>query len=419
MARIAFAWELGGSYGHALASAALAHSLAARGHRIALVFRELHQLALLPEARHFDVFQAPRSSVEGAGRKRPDSYAEILLGSGYSDARELTALLGGWLSLWRRWKPDLVVADFAPTALAAARIASTRRVTYGNGFFTPPRLNPLPAFRHDEPIAQENVVRADREALASLNAAFAALGAPPLATLSQMFETDDDFICTFPELDHYGSRPESGYWGPRLRFDQGAEIEWPPGGGQRIFVYLQRDLAQLDAVIAWLARSPHRVISFIPDLDERRRAQLAARHRTVAERPLRLDRLLKQCDLMVCHGGEIAAGAIMYGVPQLLFPTHYEQYLLARRIELLGAGGWIGPAGSSAHVATAFERLLGDASFAAACRAFAKRYAAYSPQEQRRRVVARIEQIIEAAPTSWGPPPTAPILSPSSKGEIR
>jgi len=409
MARIAFAWELGGSYGHALASAALAHSLATRGHQIALAFRELHQLALIPEARGFDVFQAPRSTNEGVLRPRPDSYADILLGSGYADAGELTSLVGAWRSLLGEWKADLVVADFAPTALAAARLLGIRRVTYGNGFFTPPRLDPLPAFRHDEPVAGERVLATDRAALASVNAAFAAFGAPALSSLSQMFETDDDFLCTFPELDHYGSRPESGYWGPRLRFDQGAECEWPEGPGKHVFVYLQRNLPQLDAVIDWLAGTPHRVIAFIPDLDDARSRKLAARHRVVAEKPLKLERLLKRCDLLVCHGGEISAGAVMYGVPQLLFPTHYEQYLLARRLELLGAAGWIGPAGDAAVVTQALARFTAEPAFATAARAFAKRYAGYSPQEQRRRVVARIEQIVGSAP----------ILSPTSTGSTK
>ena len=409
MARIAFAWELGGSYGHALASAALAHSLAGRGHRIALVFRELHQLLLLPEAHAFDIFQAPKSAAEGIGRARPDSYADILLGCGYADARELTALLGGWRSLWSAWKPDLVVADFAPTALAAAHLAGIRRVTYGNGFFTPPRLDPLPPFRHDEPVVPERVLATDRAVLASVNAAFSAFAAPPLATLAQMFETDEDFLCTFPELDHYGSRPTSAYWGPRLRFDHGAERDWPEGGGKRVFVYLQADLPQLDAVIDWLARSPHRVIAFIPGLDSPRQAKLAARHRVVVERPVKLERLMKRCDLLVCHGGEISAGALMYGVPQLLFPTHYEQFLLARRLEILGAAGWIGPAGSAEHVGAALSRLVGDAAFPAAAQAFARRYSAYSPQEQRRRVVARIEQILNADP----------ILTPSPSGAPR
>jgi UDP:flavonoid glycosyltransferase YjiC (YdhE family) len=398
MARIAFAWELGGSYGHALASTTLAHALHARGHRIALVFRELHQLALLPESRDFDIFQAPRHAAEGLGRPRPDSFADILLGSGYASANDLTALIGAWRSLWKAWKPDLVVADFAPTAIAAARLLDIRRVTYGNGFFTPPRLDPLPPFRHDEPISTEAVAASDRQALESVNAAFAAFDAAPLATLARMFETDEDFLCTFPELDHYGSRPAAGYWGPRLRFDRGAETNWPAGSGKRVFVYLQANLPQLDAVMQTLVASPHRVIAFIPGLDPARRKRLEARHRIVAERPLRLDRLLQGCDLMLSHGGEIAAGALLHGVPQLVFPTHYEQYLLARRIELLGVGGWIGPAAGATVVAQSLQRAMAEGSFAAAARGFAQRYPAYSAREQRRRVVARIEQILAAPP---------------------
>jgi UDP:flavonoid glycosyltransferase YjiC (YdhE family) len=270
-------------------------------------------------------------------------------------------------------------------------------------------LDPLPPFRHDEPVSPESVKASDRQALASMNEALAAFDAPRLTTLSQMFETDEDFICTFPELDHYGSRPTSGYWGPRLRFDRGAEMDWPAGDGKRVFVYLQSTLAQLDTVIDWLVASSHRVVAFIPDLDAARRERLAARHRIVSDRPLRLDRLLRRCDLMVCHGGEITAGSLMYGVPQMLFPTHYEQYLLARRVELLGAGGWIGPAASASVVTGALQRVLAEASFTTAARAFAQRYAAYSPQEQRRRIITRVEQILAAAN----------ILPPRTSGETR
>src|SRR5688572_18939863 len=242
MARIAFAWELGGSYGHAISSAALARALHLRGHRIALIFRELHQLAFLPESSEFDVFQAPRYAREGEARGIPANYADILLGSGYADPRSLTSLIGGWRALLSRWSPDLLVADFAPTALAAARLVGVRCVTYGNGFFTPPRLDPLPPFRHDEPVAQERLVQSDADALASLNAAMASFGGSSFTRLAEQFEVEEDFLCTFPELDHYGSRPASGYWGPRIRFDRGLEVDWPSGSGKRVFVYVQRSL---------------------------------------------------------------------------------------------------------------------------------------------------------------------------------
>jgi UDP:flavonoid glycosyltransferase YjiC (YdhE family) len=107
----------------------------------------------------------------------------------------------------------------------------------------------------------------------------------------------------------------------------------------------------------------------------------------------RLDLLLPGCDLLVCHGGDIASGAIASGIPQLTLPGHYEQHLTAIRIEQLGAGLAIRRPSSLVPV---LDRLLGDPSFGARARAFAARYPAWSPSEQRRRVLARLEQVLAA-----------------------
>ena len=394
MARIAFAWELGGEYGHVMSCAGLAGGLALHGHRIAFMFRELRQLSVIPESRNYDVFQAPRSPREGRGMAIPASYSDILLGFGYSDPGELTALVGGWRSLLARWKPDLMVSDFSPTSLLAARTLGIECVTYGNGFFVPPRASPLPAFRVETPPDPAHLARSDTSVLANVNAALGQYGAAPLERLAQIFETREDFLCTFPELDHYGTRETSGYWGPRVRFDRGIDIEWPQGDGKRIFVYVKTDLPHLDALIDVLCASSHRIVAFIPGLDEGRRGRLAGRKRIVTDRPVRLDRFMKGCDLIVCHGGEIATGALTFGVPSLLYPTHYEQYLTALRIEQLGAAASVPASAAPAEVALGFAKLTGDGRYAAAARAFANRYAAFSPSEQRRRIIARIEQVL-------------------------
>jgi UDP:flavonoid glycosyltransferase YjiC (YdhE family) len=93
----------------------------------------------------------------------------------------------------------------------------------------------------------------------------------------------------------------------------------------------------------------------------------------------------------------------MSGVPQLLFPVQYEQFLTATRIAQLGAGLALLPAASAAEVANALRSVLTDARFKAAARAYAKRYPAYSPAEQQRRIVKRIEDIL-AAPVDGGEP---------------
>ncbi len=393
MARIAFAWELGGEYGHAMSCAALARALHARGHSIALVFREVQQLAYLPETRAYDVFQAPRAAAEGRAAV-PASLADILLGCGYADPAELTRLLGEWRALLGSWKPDLVLADFAPTAMLAARSLGLTIATFGNGFFVPPRRAPLPPFRVDEPVDERRLAAADVAALASVNTALASFAAPPLAILADQFQAAEHFLCTFPELDHYGGREASGYWGPRIRFDRGKEIAWPKRAGKRIFVYVKRALPLLDALIGWLAALPHRVVAFVPGLEPERRQRLEGPGRIVADRPVRLDGLLRECDLIVCHGGETATGALLYGVPQLLFPFHYEQYLTARRLEQVGGAAWLGVAAPPAAIGAAIEALLADPRFGRAATAFAARYRSFSPEEQRRRIVARIEELL-------------------------
>lgn len=418
MARIAFAWELGGELGHAMAISTLARMLHARGHRIAYIFRELHQLHYIADSSQYDIFQAPVSVAEGHGSPIPVSFAEILIGCGYDTPRHLSGMLAGWLALLQRWKPDLVVSDFAPSALLAARVLKLKRVAYGNGFAIPPRLSPLPAFRFDEPVDPKRVADADARALASANGALARVGAPPLRSLAQQFETDEDFLATFPELDSYGNRPQAGYWGPRFSADSGASVHWPAGKGKRVLVYLKNNMANLDAIIAALAASDYRVAAFIPELQKERRQVLQGPTRIVAEKPMRLAPLLQECDLFISQGGNVCVGALMSGVPQLVIPGQYEQYLTGRRLEQVGAGLWLDATAKQGEISGALQRLLGSPRFITAARAFAHRYRTYSPAEQQRRIVARIEEII-ARPSRWGALPhtgAAPILTPTATG---
>lgn len=403
MARILFGWEMGGELGHVVACSGLARSLSLRGHQVAFAFRELRQLSFVADARGFEAFQAPRSVREAGGDAIPASFADIMLGCGYADRDELAGLVGGWRSLLSGWRPDLVVADFAPTALLAARSLGIPRVTFGNGFFLPPPLVPLPPFRLDHTVDAGRLANADARALAAANHALARFGSPPLGKLADMFDADEHFLCTFPELDHYATRATSGYWGPRLRFDLGNEVPWPHGPGKRVFVYVKRFLPQLDALIDVLAASSHTVVAFIPDLDDARRARLASRNRTVSARPVRLQSLMRHCDLLVSHGGEISTGALLHGVPSVLFPSHYEQFLTALRLRQLGAGQWLSREAGREDVGRAIGTVLADPGYASRARAFANRYAAFSPSEQRRRIVLRIEEILAARKAILGP----------------
>lgn len=394
MARIAFAWELGGELGHAIACWASASALAARGHSVAFMFRELQNLRFLPgSVEGFGLFQAPTIPNEGEGEGQPHAFADILRGCGYRDPAVLAGLVGRWRELYRTWKPDLVVEDYAPTALLAARLEGIRRVRCGNGFAMPPRLVPIPPFRFDAPPPPERVAASEAGVLEVVNAALDRLGEAPLANLAQQFESVDDLLCTFPELDHYGSRPATGYWGPNLQVVAGQRAEWTGLSARRVFVYLKRHLPHVDALIDALVASRCQVVAFIPDLEPERRARLEGPGRVVSSRPVQLDSVLNQCELVVSHGGTLAPGSLMRGIPQLVLPTHYEQFLTAVRLEQMGVGGWVGPGAPPEQVGRTLEAMLANPRHLHAARAYAARYPAFTPREQRRRIVARIEQL--------------------------
>ena len=404
MARILFAWEHGTAFGHALSCASLARALEMNGHTPAFVFRELQSLAALNECAHYDAFQAPMSLYEGEGAPPPLSFADILLGCGYGDVRTLTGLLEGWIRILERWRPDLVVADSAPTALVAARILRIRRATYSNGFALPPRVSPLPAFRRDVAVDPAALAASDARALAHVNQAIAAFRGEPLQALEQLFEADETFLCTFPEIDHYGARPASAYWGPRFKVDAGDDVKWSYGEGRRVLVYVRDVVPQLDALIDALVANRCRVAAFIPNLDPARRERLQSAQRIVAQRQMRLAPLLAQCDLFVSEGGNIATGALLSGVPQLLFPTQYEQLLTAARLEQLGSALWVPPGSAPERTAMALRRMLQEPRFKASAQTFARRYPGFSPAEQQRRIVLRIDEIL-----------ARPIISPTTR----
>jgi hypothetical protein len=392
-ARIALAWELGLSIGHATAVARLGARLRERGHHVGLFLRDLAPLRFLPEAAALDVAQAPQPTMEGLWGGPPTSYAAIMKGCGYGSAESTRAMLSAWRDQLAAWKPHLVLTDFAPTALLAARTLGVRRATYGNGFFTPPRVTPLPQFRIEQRQDPAHLAQLDAQVLGHVNEALAACGAAPLERLAQQFEADEDFLCTFPELDHYGGRPVSAWWGPRFSVEAGRAIDWPAGPNKRVLVYVQPHLAVLDELLTTLRARNHSVVAFIPGLDDARRTAFAGPRMRLPEGLVRLDRLLPECDLVICHGGDIASGAIASGIPQLIFPGHYEQHLTALRIEQLGAGLAMR---APAPVGPLLDRVLNDAMFHYHARTFAARYPGWSPAEQRRRVMARIEQIVAA-----------------------
>jgi len=240
-ATVLFCWELGGGLGHLMQMLPLAEDLVKAGHRVYVPLRDLDRAGALYASAGVSFLQAPIWLSGAVQFARPATYAQVLANCGFGSNAALFARACAWRNLINMVAPDLVVFDHAPTALLASRALSKppRRALIGSGFCSPP----------DEPVAGEPwaVVRADeardigfdrlREddaaVLARCNWVLGKWGQPPLERLGQLYsEVDENFLTTFPELDHFPDRRGAGYWGPVVAAAPGGEPpHWPDAPG--------------------------------------------------------------------------------------------------------------------------------------------------------------------------------------------
>lgn len=358
MARVLLAWELGGGFGHLAPLAAIAQTLRAAGHECAFALRDLASARKLPALREGRTFQAPLFLPGWRdARIEQHNHADLLASIGWRDAHALEGVLAGWIELLDVIDPDLVIYDHAPAAMAAARARGLPGIAVAaSGFTLPPAVSPLPAFRHGNSGAESR----EGEVLRALNLALGNLGVPPVETLGALFDVEARALFSLPELDPYGPREDVEYLGP-LHTAGGREPGWPQGDGPRVFAYLKR-FDTLPALLDALAASGACALVHVSGLDDTDCARLSRGRLCVTTELFDIDRVLRDCALVISHGGSLAASALLAGRPQLLLPLYVEQQLTAERVQALGAG--LGaPKLAPGGMREKLHRLLRDPAF--------------------------------------------------------
>jgi UDP:flavonoid glycosyltransferase YjiC (YdhE family) len=394
MSRFAFVWELGSSYGHISVLLPFARRLRQRGHEVVMVLRELHNANGM-NGDGIPVLQAPIWLLRLNGLSEPPlNYSEILMRYGYFDADGLAGLVSAWRTLFALLGCDVIVADHSPTALLAARSMGLAATTLGSGFYFPPRQTPMPNMRAWLDVPRGRLEDSDAIVVKNMNTVLSTYKAQPLSSLSELFEIEENFLCTFAELDHYPQREPVKYWGACWNMEMGQEVAWPDGEGKRVFVYLNilnRDFA---GVLETIAALGHRAIVCAPGISDDLRRKYESSRIIVSAKPFRLDKLLGVCDLAIGYAGHaMTAGMLIAGVPLLLLPTQLEQFLLAKRVEALGAGITVNPEVPPPDYAAVIRRMLDMPGYREHARMFAKIYAGFNQNEQQENIVDRIEKI--------------------------
>jgi UDP:flavonoid glycosyltransferase YjiC (YdhE family) len=375
MKTVLFAWELGGGLGHLGRMLPLAHALAARGHRVVFALRELARAALLLCEQPYLILQAPIWQGQLRSFPQPASYAEILLRQGYFSPANLTGTVRAWHGLMDLVQPDLMIADFAPTAMLAARSRNFPVACYGSGFFIPPHATPLPPFRTWEPIALKRLADSERNVLASINHVLVQGGSSPLSCLADLFAVAETFLCTVPELDHYRERPNARYWKPVFGEIIGIEPTWPSGEGKRIYAYLKPEHPGTQNLLALLKSASYRSLVYLSHATPGQLRQWSSPNLHIVTRPLDLTKTLAQADVAICHAGiDTIFKSLVSGVPVLCLPMQAEQFLTSTNVERLNVGINIAKDFESEKLKLALDRLLVDVTISEGVRHFAERY---------------------------------------------
>ena len=392
---ILLAWELGGNWGHVARDLPVLRRLQAEGIDARYAARDATIATSLCASIEIPCVTAPHGAAIRRIPRGLAGYGAILFADGFGDAEILGQRLAGWMRLFAEHQTDVVLADYAPSALLAARVAGIPSVAVGSGFEIPPDAVELPSFLTD----------ADRDAptrrfseglvLFNVNRVLRDLGSPPLDRLAQVFQGTRNLLTTVAELDHCGARPDAIYAGPLQNLPGAVAANWKGTNKPRVLVYLRGTGPIVDLVLQALETIGAEVIAVLPDVGGLPRQAHADLQ--VFRQPVRFDGLIETADLVIASGSGTLTAALLAGVPVLVLPANAEQAMLGRRVEDAGAGIAVGN-GSATTIADAIHRLLGDASFRTTARALAAKYAGLATESAVRTVIDAICHVSSGHP---------------------
>jgi UDP:flavonoid glycosyltransferase YjiC (YdhE family) len=398
MGRIVFAWEFGGGMGHIQRLLPLAKILQDRGHDVMCLMQHVIDAGRRLGPHHIKVLQAPVWQVKVKKLKNTFNYAEALFNQGYLVRDGLPSMTRAWVNLLDCIKPDVLVADHAPTALLAARGSGLRTVLLGTGFLVPPMQDPMPSIIPWGTPPDGLLEHSEKEAVRTMNAALASLKKPGLKYLAELFDVDLTILATFRELDHYQGRDEAKYWGPILNLPEGLRPEWPAAERtNRIFCYLKPTYPHLEEVLADLQRTGAATIIYLPNAPKEIKEKYQGTALNFTDKPVHMKQICQQCDMVICHAGHgTVAVSLLHGKPLLLLPEHnqLEQVLMAWNIQLRKLGLMIHTGQEGRNFRDGIDRILTELDFAANARKFADNHRGFDSDRQVSVMADRFEQLM-------------------------
>ncbi len=326
--RALLACESGAGRGHILSLRAVAESLQGRFAFDAALYQTQFASAIADVCEsvfrgaglHYDL-----SGRSGAGDVRTATWGEFMGDFGFRDPAFLKRQIEWWCEVIRARRISLVIADYAPCALLAARCMGIACAVTGTGYgIAPSHLREFPVLLPD--INQR--IYDESEMVTAVNEAAVPLGLAPIEFLPEVYRCDVQFPRTLALLDPYDGMRDD------LLIPPLADVATRTAeNGGEIFIYFsttERDNPILVEAITDLG-APVRL--FMPGISGLMANYLSSTGVMVETAPVPVD-LLAERSRMIMHAGQhgIICLALAAGLPQVAIPQHLEQLLNARRM---------------------------------------------------------------------------------------
>ncbi|MCF6218746.1 MAG: hypothetical protein L3J62_06625 [Gammaproteobacteria bacterium] len=396
MPNITFCWELGAGYGHLASIAPLAQSLTRRGHTLSALLRDTRSADKFLDTSVVNSQQAPHWIPTKKYHSPTISYADILSRCGYDSTDSLLPLVQQWRERFSEYTTELIIADHSPTALIAAKTLKLPVALSGTGFSSPPPIYPLPPITPWLNTQPDFLLHLEKSVLDIINDVLRHFDTTELDYLHQLFDVEESFLCTLPELDHYEQRSMDAYWGPRFTDSRGVEADWPQNGRKNIFVYINNRYKLLDTLLSSLSRVDANFIVHCSGVEGAVTDHYSANNIQFSAEPVRIKSLAGKADLVISHAGHgTVAACLLMGIPLLLLPTQLEQLLLAGKLSHFKLAHSIDPRGAKQpDFAEQIRSTLNDEACQKQAEQFAEHYKGFDPQQQLDEIVFACEALL-------------------------
>jgi rhamnosyltransferase subunit B len=384
--RALLTWELGGG-GHFVPTLRLAAALKRRGFQVD--FAALRPHAIPTSEKSFDrLFQAPvlprTTRIErhfGPMGPVARSYVEVLMDHEFDFPLVAYRQVQAWRSLFDLARPDMLIADFSPGAVLAAR-GRIPTVAFGSPFCVPSGdKGHFPPFFSDHPVSTENEIAV----LSGVRTALEEQGEAGPNDLVEAIVPPVQFPQGFTELDPYAACRTEELLPPIVE-----QCAVDAGTGTDVLVYLPRELKTYPAIIETLLalEGPVRIDESDMNPDTRRR--LSEGGVRIESEIFDSNKMASSGSLVVSHGGfHTVVRALLAGVPQVIVAGDAEKLMHAQAVKRLGVGTGINLNRlTSLALQDAIETVTGDPEYAARARALA-------PEFRRRHIGDTIETIAD------------------------